>query len=318
MTPTVHQLRVFATVVDCGSFTRAAEVLYLTQPAVTFQVRQLEQQVGTPLFVREGRRVVPTTAGFAVYRYASDVLASTDLLQHELDAIASGEEERIVVGAGPAYSAFILPELLARFHRAHPRVRLALQQTSGSAAAVVQDLRGGRIDIGMAMSARPLRDGLVAAYLGTDEPIVVESTRTPISTNGCMTLAQIAQAPFIRNPAGHGQLSTMLDRLLAAQGLGPPSFVMEMSVWDGVKHAVRSGAGLALVLWAVVREEVTSGEFRVVQVEGYRDPHEVYLLTRPRTGSLPTSPTVRALLAFLATEAPGALYQDSSNRGVST
>src|SRR5687768_1759610 len=96
VTPTVHQLRVLAAVVEFGSFTQAAENLYLTQPAVTFQIRQLERQVGAPLFVRDGRGVVATPAGFAVYRYACDVLASTDLLERELHAIASGEPEQIV------------------------------------------------------------------------------------------------------------------------------------------------------------------------------------------------------------------------------
>lgn len=307
MTLTIHQLQVFATVVESGSFTRAAATLFLTQPAVTFQVRQLEKEIGKPLFVRDGRGVVATAVGFAVYRYACEVLASTDGLHREVEAIASSEIEHIVAGAGPAYSTYVLPELVARFHRRHSRLRLSLVQTPASAAAILQQVRSGQIDIGLVLSSRPLDDAGVT-QVGFDEPLIVESAIGPISAGKSLTLADLAQAPFIRTPPGLAQLSMRLDQLLLGAGLGPPNLVIEISTWDGVKEAVRAGIGMAVTLWAVVRHEVENGQFRVVAVEGYHDPHGVYLVTRPEPRHSPISTTFRELKAFLTAEVPRSLH----------
>jgi DNA-binding transcriptional LysR family regulator len=309
VTLTIHQLRVLAAVVEHGSFTHAAEALHVTQPAITFQVHQLEKEVGTALFVREGRTISTTAAGFAAYRYACEVLGATDSFRRDLESLAEGELEHIVVGAGPSYSTYVLPELLTTFQQRHPRMRLSLVQTPAAAPAIVQQVRKGQIDVGLAVSARPI-DELADSRLGTDEPLIVESALRPITTNQTLTLAELARVPFIRTPPGLAQLTTALDRLLLGAGLGPPNLVMAMNSWDGVKEAVRAGVGLAITLWATVRHEVESGEFRAVSVEGYHDPHEVYLIAGLYARRPTSTPVFRELLDLLRAEVPRAFRQN--------
>jgi LysR family transcriptional regulator, low CO2-responsive transcriptional regulator len=296
----MHQLQVFAAVVEHGSLTQAAEHLFLTQPAVSIQVRRLQEQVGAPILVRVGRRVVPTEAGLTLYRYACDMLASADALQRDIKAMSTGELDHLTVAANSAYSAYVLPEILARFQRTHPRMQLTLAQAS--TLEIVEQVRRGQIDIGI---AHPLRergkfDGI---HLGSDELIIVESTADPISTDQTLTLDALSRTPFVRTPTGRNHLTTMrLDHLLLAAGHPPARLAMVMSSWEGVLEAVRRGVGLAIAWHAVVWRELEHGVLRQVNVEGYHDVHNVYLLgSPPRTQGRPTT-AFQELESFLRSE----------------
>lgn len=310
----IQQLRTFAAVVELGTFSRAAERLFLTQPAISMQVRRLETLLNAPLLSREGRQVVPTEIGLTVYRYARDVLDVLNALHRDVDAMTVLRLNHISIGATHAYGTYVLPSLLAAFQRAHPAVRLTLVQ--GNSADLLPQVRHGQLDIVIARSATELTDES-AEELGLDESLLVESSTTPVSHAGKLTLEELARAPFVRRPAGRSQLAGWLDRRLAEVGLRPENPIMTVSSWEGVKAAVRAGVGLALAYHAVVGPELQSGEMRTVTVEDCRDIHHVYLLVSAYRQQRRQTVDFQDLLRLLRQGLPSAIAPATRLRGTS-
>lgn len=173
----LHQLRVYAAVIEEASFTAAASRLFLTQPAVSAQIRRLRQIVGSELVVRDGHRIVATDAGNALYRYACDVLTGTESLWQQLQEISTGAVDHVTVGGSHAYGAYVLPQLLVEFRRGHPSVQFSL--VDGAAQEILGQVRSGRIDVGIVTSERVPKD-LVVSSLGIDEPIIIDSASDPV------------------------------------------------------------------------------------------------------------------------------------------
>lgn len=296
----LHQLRLFAAVVEEASFTAAASRLYLTQPAVSAQIRYLRKVLGLPIVAREGRRVVTTEAGMALYRYACQVLAMTESLWREVQEISSGVMDHIVVGGNHTYGQYVVPELLARFRSRYPTTHFSV--VDGTTTEIVNQVRSGRVDIGIVVSVRVPPD-LVVARLGADEPIIIDSTEHAVSHSRTLTLEQVAAMPFVgtRRPEA---LRDGLDRLLLEHGFGQYKVVMEITTLEGVKAAVRAGVGVALVLRAVVRAELDREEFHVIEVEGFRGARNVDLICSPRRRVMHMPRVFRDLLEFLQQQMP--------------
>lgn len=307
----LHQLRVFAAVVEQQSVTRAAEQLHLTQPAVSGQIRSLRAYANAPLLVRDGRRVVPTEEGSALYQYARQVLGATESLQRDLAHIASGEVGRVVVAGNRAYGTYLLPRVLAGFQLAHPSVTVRL--LDGPSPEVVEQVAHGEIDIAVVTTHGPIPAQLKVCHLGDDVLVPVESARHPVSEHGRLTLEQVSRAPFVRTGAGRDPVGGRLDHLLVAAGLGARQIMMESTTWEGTKEAVRAGVGMAIVFHAVVAGELASGEFRRVAIEGYivegnEEIHPVDLICAPQRLRGRASPVFRELIDCLQAEIPRALH----------
>jgi DNA-binding transcriptional LysR family regulator len=178
------QLRAFAAVVEQGSFTRAAEQLYLSQPAISAHVRRLEATLGAPLLVRDGRKAVPTELGLTVYRYACEVRATLGNLQHDVDAVLSLHLNHCAIGAPRVYSTYVLTDLLARFQQSHTSTHLTLIEVSPT--DLVERIRQGQVDVGIALTLHPLEEEQ-ARLLGVERRIIVESAIHPITQSGVLT-----------------------------------------------------------------------------------------------------------------------------------
>jgi LysR family transcriptional regulator, transcriptional activator of the cysJI operon len=274
----IHQLRVFVAVVEQRSFTGAARQLHLTQPAVSMQVSRLQRSVNVPLLIRDGRSLIPTEVGLTVYRHACEVLAATDTLRRVLEDMEIERVQHISIGTTPAYAEQMVPRLLARFQRTHPTIRITLVQATGT--ELIERVRQNQVDAAIVRAQRPLDDA-EATLLGMDEALLFDSPHYPVSPNPFLTLPQLASAPFIRRFTGRDLTTVWLDNLLAREGLTLANVVLTLSTWEGVKQAVREGAGLALSLRSILRNELESGEFRELRLAGDQDSRPVYLITSP-------------------------------------
>ncbi len=311
----LHQLTVFAAVVELGSFTRAAEHLHLTQPAVSAQVRHLRAFARGAILTREGRRVVPTEAGAALYAFAREVLGASEALHRDLGQIASGELERIVVGGTRAYATYVLPAILSRFHVRHRALRLSL--VDAGSEELFQRVRAGEIDVAVVLAggvSTRLDQRLGAVHLCDDELIVVESAEHPFSHDGTLSAEEAANLPFVRTLLDRAtQGATTLDHLLSGAGLGAHRVVMELPTWEGTKQAVLSGVGLAIAVRSAVITELNSRQLRTVRVEGYKDSRSVALITSPHRRRIRQSTAFEELLAFLGEEVPRSIEQTTEN-----
>src|SRR5512139_2680669 len=144
----IRQLRYFLSTVRRGSVGAAAGEHFVTQPAVSLQLRKLENAVGQKLLVRRGRRLVPTDAGLALAARAEEIIRSVDALQAELQGIDRLESGYLRVGSTDAASVYVLPEVYRAFHRAYPGVRIEI--SVGDTRHLLDALASGRIELAIA------------------------------------------------------------------------------------------------------------------------------------------------------------------------
>jgi DNA-binding transcriptional LysR family regulator len=236
----LRQLQYFAAVARHGHFTRAAEELYVTQPALSQQVRRLEAELGLALLRRTSRGVELTAAGEDLLVHAEAVLAEVAAARAEMDRHA-GVSRGVARVAATAADAPRLPDALADFHADHPGIQIALRQ--GSAAEVVALVQRGSVDVAvLALVGEPA--GVVVEPLA-DEPLRVALAVDDPLAGAATTLHDLRGRPFILAEPGTALRETVMAATQAA-GFSPLPLV-EVGDPGTVRHLVRSGLGISLV-----------------------------------------------------------------------
>ena len=236
----LRQLQYFAAVARHRHFTRAAEELYVTQPALSQQVRRLEAELGLALLRRTSQGVELTPAGEDLLVHAEAVLAEVARARAQMDRHA-GVSRGVARVAATAADAPRLPDALADFHADHPRIQIALRQ--GSAAEVVALVQRGSVDVAvLALTGEPA--GVTAEPLA-DEPLRVAVPYDDPLANRTTTLEDLRGRPFILAEPGTALRETVMAATQAA-GFSPLPLV-EVGDPGTVRHLVRAGLGLSLV-----------------------------------------------------------------------
>jgi DNA-binding transcriptional LysR family regulator len=258
----LFQLRSFLRVAEAGSFTRAAEELYLTQPAVTQHVRALERELGVPLFDRTGRGAQLTSAGEALCRYVRRSVALLEECRQVLADLETGAAGRLVLGAGVTTSIFHLPGWLRAFGDTYPGVDVVVR--TGRSREVAALALEREIDLGLVTSPVRHPDLQVAGLF--EEEIVLVTPRGHALAGRALTSAELAEAPLILFPQATG-FREYLDRALAEAGVAA-RVKMESDSVEAIKSFVAVGLGVSFLPAAAVEAEVTSGVLARAEVAG--------------------------------------------------
>jgi LysR family hydrogen peroxide-inducible transcriptional activator len=190
----MHQLRYFVAVADEGSFSRAAERCFVSQPSLSQQIIKLEQEVGRPLFDRAGRRVLLTDAGRLLLEHARAVLMTIENATRQLKEVHCDSSGRLTVGVIPTIASYLLPPVIATFRRTHPRVELMIQEDYTQ--RLVASVRQGDLDI--AIAALPIDDDqLTLETLGTDPLVLAVPSGHPLARKRRPVLRDLNQEPFV-------------------------------------------------------------------------------------------------------------------------
>lgn len=262
MNPTFRQLRVFAEVARLGSMARAAESLHLTPPAVSMQVKELEGQVGLPLFDREGRRVTLTTAGEYFAVYAQRLLATLKEAGDVMARLSHLEWGAVTVGM-VSTAKYLVPPLLTRFREEHPAVEIKLL-VGANRDHLAGLLRQGELDL--AIMGRPPRELATRAEpFGAHPHGFVAPPGHPLLRLEEAPLAAVAQYPLIARESASGTRALM-DALLQGARV-TPRIAMEMPSNESIKQAVMAGMGLAFLSLHTVQLERRTGLLAVVTAE---------------------------------------------------
>jgi DNA-binding transcriptional LysR family regulator len=287
-----RQLAAFCTVVERRSFSRAAEALGVTQPAVSLQVRALEKRLGTQLLDRSGRRVEPTEAGRRLYRGAQRLLDAEEQMLSEVAAGGDGAlTGALEIGASTGPAAIVLPLLLCEFHQAHPgvHVRLAVHDTQ----TVVELVAERELQLGIVGAARRHRGVRFEPFL-RDEVILACPPGHPFAGR-TIALEELRQEPPILMQEGAGVRQIVEDELrrlgLRLRDLGVS---LELGLQESVRSAVTAGYGVAFISRTAVEADLTAGRLAAARVEGMDGRREISLVRA--TNRVPT----RAADAFAA------------------
>ena len=291
MNVTFRQLRVFAEVAHQGSMARAAEALHLTPPAVSMQIKEVESQVGLPLFDRQGRSVVLSTAGEYFLVHAKRLLAA---LKEADDAMARFKRvERGLLTIGMVSTAkYFVPHLLARFHKDHPGVEVRLRVV-GNREQLVALMQTGDADL--SIMGRPPREISTRSESFATHPLVfVAPPDHPLLQTPHAPVAALGPYGFIVREHGSGTRAAM-ERFFNEERF-VPQIAMEMSSNETIKQAVIAGLGLSFLSLHTVGLELKSGLLKIVDIAGtpvMRTWNVVHL------GSKVLSPAAEAFRYFL-------------------
>jgi len=292
------RLAVFCTVVERGSFRRAADELCLAQPTVSGHIRVLEELFGMPLFDRRRRGAQLTEAGRAVYDFAVGLRRELIALRAHLSDLAGGQAGTVALAAAPVPATYILPALLARFQRQRPGAHVQLRLLSPD--AIGEEVQRGRVDFGIISEATPT-EALVCEPLWAEPIVLVARADHPLAQRALVTPADLVAEPFIigsvRNLGDQA-----LDRALALAGLPPRRVVLEMGNHEGIKQAVLHGVGLAALFRRVVAAELAAGRLAALPFTGL-PLAERFLMVYRRSHRF--TPLAAELMAFIRGEARG-------------
>jgi LysR family transcriptional regulator, low CO2-responsive transcriptional regulator len=263
MNITFRQLRVFTEVAQHGSMARAAEALHLTPPAVSMQIKEVESQVGLPLFDRQGRTVVLSTAGEYFLVHAKRLLAT---LKEADDAMARLKRvERGLLTIGMVSTAkYFVPHLLARFHEDHQGVDVRLRVT-GNREQLVALMQTGEVDL--SIMGRPPREISTRSESFAAHPLVfIAPPGHPLLRNPQAPVSALAPYAFIAREHGSGTRNAMEG--FFAEHRFAPRIAMEMSSNETIKQAVIAGMGLSFLSLHTVGLELKNGLLQVLDIAG--------------------------------------------------
>ncbi len=261
---TLQQLKLFEAVVRNSSFTRTAEEMHLTQPAVSIQIKRLEEQLGLPLLEQMGKKIFPTTAGKTVYKAAGDILGRLAQLKDEMEALKgeiTGPLQLSVVTTGK----YFMPHLLGHFLQQHPKVEPKLVFTNR--ARVVERLMSNDDDF-VVMGQVPEDNDRLISYPFLENILgFIATPDHPFAGRKNLPLEEVIQERFIGREAGSGTRMA-LNRLLDQKGLQVEPY-MELGSSEAIKQAVLAGLGIAVISIHSLRLELSTGKLVVLDVEGF-------------------------------------------------
>ncbi|RLD99620.1 MAG: LysR family transcriptional regulator [Aquificota bacterium] len=290
----IKQLEAFVQVVEAGSFSRAAERLFLSQPTVSVHVQSLEESLGTRLLDRLGKEVVPTPAGEILYRYARRILALRDRavqdIHHFLGELAGSFE----IAASTIPGEYLLPPVLAEFQRRHPKVKVSL--CISDTGKVIKEVGRGTCLLGV-VGGKVDEKGLSFVALREEELVLALCSSHPLAQTEKVDLRDLESIPLILREEGSGTRRTFEEALRqVGKNLAALPVVAELGSTTALKEGVKACIGAAIISPRAVKDEVHCGIIKTFKIRGLNLRRRFYLVRRSKR-TLP--PPVEELESFI-------------------
>jgi DNA-binding transcriptional LysR family regulator len=270
-----RQLQAFCAVVEKKSFSQAAEQLGVTQPAVSLQVRALEERLGQTLLDRSGRRVEPTEAGRRLYRSAQRMLALEEQLMEEVAADDGRLAGTLSIGASTGPGAHLVPLLLCEFQRDHPDLHVAL--SIWDTQMVIDRVADRQLEVGVVGALRRHRS-LEFEPLVRDQIVLAVPPGHP-AADGTISVEDLKQETLIVMQEGAGVRQVVEAELrragLRLRGVEPK---LELGLQESIKSAVAGGYGVSFISKTAIEGELAAGRLAAAQVEGIEPARQIYLV----------------------------------------
>ena len=257
------QLRVFEAVARHGSFTRAAEELYLAQPTVSVQIRKLTETIGLPLLEQIGKRVHPTGAGRALYAACQDIFRTLDGVESALSDIRGLTSGSLRVATSTSGKCLV-PRLLAEFSKLHSGIEISLQVHSRKA---VLDRLAGNLDDLYVLSNPPEEEDVVVQRILANPLVVVARADHPLAKERKIPFGRFAREPLLMREPGSGT-RMITERLFARHGL-EPLVGMELGSNEAIRETMLAGLGTAILYRYSLGLGPDFGRLAVLDVEGF-------------------------------------------------
>jgi|SRR5665213_783721 len=280
MSMNLGHLAVFHAVAEAKSVSGGAESLLISQPAVSKQVRLLEQSLGTTLFERTPRGVILTEAGAVLAGYARRIFSLEAEAVRALDEIRGLKRGRLAIGASTTIGVYLLPEIFVRFRQQYPEIEASLEVAASR--GIEQKLAEGGLDIGFIESSTT-DDGLRSEQFMSDELAAIVPLNHPLAAKRTVSAEAFCRQPFVVR-ATASDTGSSVERTLRERGLNVTP-TMSLGSTEAIKRSVSAGIGVAIVSHLSIGMELKARTLAVVRVRGLSISRPLYLLQRRTVGA---------------------------------
>ncbi|MCU0498725.1 MAG: LysR family transcriptional regulator [Anaerolineae bacterium] len=254
----LYKLHIFERVVQAGSFSAAAEQLYMSQSAVSQHIHELEASLGTKLFDRGRRGVTLTSTGQTLHEYTRSILKLVGEAEHAVTDVQQLSAGQIMIGATPGVAVYLLPDWIQAFRADYPRLTVTLK--TNVTAQIVEDVLARRMNLGFIEGELHPRPELGSVILQEVEQWVIIGEKHPWAGRESIMIAELADQPFIMRQ-GNSQTRQWWQQILTQAQLEPP-IIAEFDNVESIKRMVMSGTCLTILPEYAVSQELESGRLR--------------------------------------------------------
>ena len=318
---TLDQLRILKAIAAEGSFKRAADSLYVSQPAVSLQVQNLERQLDVPLFDRGGRRAQLTEAGHLLLQYGDRILALCQETCRAIEDLQNLQGGTLIIGASQTTGTYLMPKLIGLFRQTYPEV--AVQLHVHSTRRTCWSVVNGQVDLAIIGGEVPLeiQDSLEVTPFAEDELALVLPIFHPLANAETIYRDDLYKLNFIALDA-QSTIRKVIDQILVRGNIDPRllKIEMELNSIEAIKNAVQSGLGAAFISVSAIEKELKLGALKRMQIDHVIVKRTLSLILNPNryrskaseifiNEILPQLSKLNSKLEFLATEGVEAIAE---------
>lgn len=275
------RLKVFHTVAKRLSFTKAASDLFITQPAVTKHIKELEQQLKVQLFERLGNQIKLTRQGQVLLKYTEQLLTIYRRMEFEFNSFSGSHKGVLHLGASTTISQYIIPFVLAEFHNKYDDVEVKL--LNGNTEQIEHALLNNDIDLGI-IEGKSKHKGIKYTEYIKDEIVLVANHNHPLAKKPAITMDELLQIPLLIREAGSGTLDVIAYALRAFKlKISQLNIEMELGSTEAIKTYLRNSDCMAFVSVHSVFSELSANVLRIIDVKGLHIDRFFYFIERQGT-----------------------------------
>lgn len=294
-----RQLEIFCKVLELGSFTKAGEAVYLTQPTISEHIKSLEEDLDTRLLDRMGKEVIPTKAGEIIYKYAKQLLELRVEAKQVLEKFSRKMVGEITIGGSNIPGEYVLPYLLGKFKESYPDISIYLR--IGDTRDIIDEVLNNRIEIGI-VGAKIQNRRLEYSEFIKDELVLAVPPAHPWASRTSIRPEELKDGSFIIRERGSGTRMT-IENVLHKVGIGfnRLNIIAEMGSTEAVRQGIKAGIGVSILPKRAIEDELKSGTLKEKKIEGVRFVRSFYVvILKGKT----ISPLVHTFFGFLLESIP--------------
>jgi len=261
----LNQLRVFCQAAKCENFTLAAKKLFITQPAVTAQIKMFEDQCNLKLFKKKGRNIYLTDEGKTLYDYARKIFEWEKEIENLIDDMRDLKRGTLRLGVNKTYARYFMPFVITGFREAYPHIKINLDE--GSSLDMIYSLVDLRNELAVIAKVGD-HPNVCFIPFSQEEIVLILAPDHPLATKTTVSVKELEEEPIIMKEAGSGT-RLLVNKLFEASGL-TPNILMETSNTEFIKQLVQRGEGLSFLVREAVAIELHEKKLTTVPIRGER------------------------------------------------
>lgn len=281
---TLDQLKILYTIFEEGSFKKAAKKLYISQPAVSLQIQNLEKQLNVPLFYRNRRKAYLTKNGELLKNYCEKILNLCEEACQALDELQTYQTGSIVMGASQTIGTYLMPRLIGIFRHKYPHINIDLKVQS--TRQISWAVANGQIDLALIGGEIPqeFQDTLDITPYAEDELALILSTSHPFASLEYIRKEDLYRLRYITMNKQSSSIHSLVEKVLNQNGIDSTcfKFEMELNSVEAIKNAVQSGLGAAFVSVSAISKELDLKILHWAKIEGITIKRTLYIITNPQ------------------------------------